>query len=560
MNIKDFDKYIEPKILSRGREYYNDGCIMSLEYDEDSDEWIAEISGSEDYTIIIKLSETGDILAASCDCPYDFGMYCKHQAAVFYSLRKSWGETPAIPKEEEKASENKPAKIKFEDMLKKTEKDELISFLTEYASENRKFKSEFMLRFADKFMDKSDIFSYARNLIKSSFTGLVHNGYIEYHDAPKVVQGAKKVLQIAEDEDNQVTAVSLCIIVLDEMLSAESNYNSEGYCYGMAEQATELLDEIVASFIEDTDALKTIFALLTAHISNDKINGFFEFKIDILEMFTPLCGIKYIREGVEKYIKIFETQAKLDYNKKALQELRYKIILEYDGKKSANAFINNNLENDKFREIAVDSAIKKKDYDQALALCSDAEKQDKNYRGPSKWRKLRYDIYETTGNTAEQKKLAYEFTADGKFEYYLKLKKLYAGDTEDTGEWHQILGDILAAVTVPYPKSIYPEILIHEKMKPELLEYCKARKNSIIEYHKHFLPDYKDEANEIFKEYLQHRAANAGDRKQYSEVCDIIKIYAKACGKKNADEIIRDFKRQNVKRPAFIDELGKIKI
>ena len=30
MNIKDFEKYIDSKILSRGREYYNDGSKSSL--------------------------------------------------------------------------------------------------------------------------------------------------------------------------------------------------------------------------------------------------------------------------------------------------------------------------------------------------------------------------------------------------------------------------------------------------------------------------------------------------------------------------------------------------
>ena len=300
MNIQDFEKSIESKIVLRGREYYNSGCIMSLVYDEDDDEWIAEISGSDDYTVTVRLSETGDILATSCSCPYDYGMYCKHQAAVFYSLRKSWGETSAI---KEKADTKKSSQMKFEDMLKKIEKDELISFLTEHASENKRFKSEFMLRFADKFMDKSDILSYARNLIKSSFTGLVHNGYIEYHDAPKVVQGAEKVLQIAENESNQGTSVNLCIIVLEEMINAESNYNTERYCYGTAEQAMKLLDKIVSSFTEDTDELKRVFALLMSYISDSEIYDFSEFKFNIFKMFVVRCKVQNsIKKVKEKWV------------------------------------------------------------------------------------------------------------------------------------------------------------------------------------------------------------------------------------------------------------------
>ena len=241
--------------------------------------------------------------------------------------------------------------------------------------------------------------------------------------------------------------------------------------------------------------------------------------------------------------------------------MQYEIISEFDGEESAHEFINSHLENDKFRETAIEYAINKKDYHKALGLCSEAEKQGGNYRGQTdKWKKLRYKIYEETGNTDDQKKLAHEFTLDGEFEYYLKLRNLYAGNSEDTGEWHQVFDDILSAVIKPYPKSIYTEILIHENMKPELLEYCKNSEQTIVNYYQHLLPDYKDEVNEIFKEYLMRTASQASDRGKYKEVCGLIKKYAKVCGNQNAIEIVREFKSQYVKRPAFIDELGKIKI
>ncbi|MCL2815670.1 MAG: SWIM zinc finger family protein [Oscillospiraceae bacterium] len=554
MNIKDFEKHIDPTILSRGLDYYKNKYITALEYDEDDGEWVAEVSGSDDYTVTVKLSETGDIFDSYCDCPYDYGGYCKHQAAVFYLIRKHLEGTAKKPPGQ------KPPKVKFEDMLNKIEKDELISFLTEYAAENKKFKSEFMLKFADRFLDKSNIMSYAKNLIKSSFTGLVHNGYIEYHDAPKVVRGAEKVLEIAKNENDQYKAVGLCIIVIEEMLRAESEYNTERYCYGTAEQALDLLERIVDSFTKDTDELKRIFAFLTAFISDNKTHGFSEFNIDILNMFVPLCGIKYIREGVEKYIKIIENQTTQDHRKNEMQELRYAIISKFDGKKAALEFIYSHLENDKFREMAIEHALSAKDYDKALDLCFDAEKKNPNYRGRSKWKYTRYNIYEKNGDRNGQKELAYEFAVGGEFEYYLKLRKLYADNSKDTGEWHRIFDEILASVSESYPKRIYTDILIHEKMKPELLEYCAKHISTITEFHSHLLPDYKNEVNEIFTAYLKKSASQASDRRQYSEVCALIKKYAKICGKKNASEIIQEFKSLYAKRPAFVDELRKMEM
>ena len=53
MNIKDFEKHIEQKILSRGLDYFKQNCITSLE--NDGNDWTAEVEGSEDYDYKIKI-------------------------------------------------------------------------------------------------------------------------------------------------------------------------------------------------------------------------------------------------------------------------------------------------------------------------------------------------------------------------------------------------------------------------------------------------------------------------------------------------------------------------
>jgi uncharacterized Zn finger protein len=86
MNIKDFESQIDSKILSRGRAYHRSGYISSLEYD--NGEWVADVEGSDNYTVTARLSDNGDIEDTFCDCPYDWGEYCKHQVAVFFALRE----------------------------------------------------------------------------------------------------------------------------------------------------------------------------------------------------------------------------------------------------------------------------------------------------------------------------------------------------------------------------------------------------------------------------------------------------------------------------------------
>jgi len=184
MNIKDFEKHIEKKILSRGLEYYQRKYIMSLEFDDDDNEWIAEVSGSDYYTVIVKLSDSGDIIKSSCDCPYDYGIYCKHQAAVFYAIRKEL-ETGGDKNNRTQKKE------KFEDVLNKADPKELTDFLIKYAAKDRNFKREFMLNFS---VDKSDVLTYAKNLIDFSIKKVSNRGFVEYDDTDEAVEGAEILL------------------------------------------------------------------------------------------------------------------------------------------------------------------------------------------------------------------------------------------------------------------------------------------------------------------------------------------------------------------------------
>ena len=85
MTINDFEKHIAPAILKRGRDYFNNGHVGEL--DENDNFWTAEVYGSDDYLVEIRLNEQGEIYKYTCDCPYD-GIVCKHVAAVCFAIRE----------------------------------------------------------------------------------------------------------------------------------------------------------------------------------------------------------------------------------------------------------------------------------------------------------------------------------------------------------------------------------------------------------------------------------------------------------------------------------------
>lgn len=86
MKLDDFENFIEDKILDRGQSYYRNGYIDEVEEVEEG-EYNATVSGSSEYTVNICLNEYGTVYHHDCDCPYDWGNFCKHEAAVLYYIR-----------------------------------------------------------------------------------------------------------------------------------------------------------------------------------------------------------------------------------------------------------------------------------------------------------------------------------------------------------------------------------------------------------------------------------------------------------------------------------------
>jgi hypothetical protein len=244
-----------------------------------------------------------------------------------------------------------------------------------------------------------------------------------------------------------------------------------------------------------------------------------------------------------------------NYRRKELQTFRHDLILKLDGKKAADAYIKEHLDNAHFRKIAIEKAISRREYSEALKLCKDGEKADEKYAGTlSGWKHLRYGIYEKTGDVAGQKELARELTLDGDFDFFTKLKKLYASD-----EWQSVLQALLPKLNSrTHYGGIYLKVLIHEKLKAQTLEYCKKYPHSLIDLYPHLLPEYKADLDGMFTKSIMDSASYAANRKAYAGVCDIIRHYAKACGHEGARTIRRKLLEKHCRQPAFVDELKKI--
>ncbi len=245
------------------------------------------------------------------------------------------------------------------------------------------------------------------------------------------------------------------------------------------------------------------------------------------------------------------------YEIERVKLLQLNLIEQFEDEDTAFAFIYDNIKYPKFRERAILYHLDKENYNQVIELCEEGENTDDRYQGLiSKWKKYRAEAYEALEDTEKERELKMEFLLGGEFEYYQDLKHhLYEAD-----EWEKVLGEILSTFEKQrHPDSAYVEILKEEKLYDRLLNYTNQRPSEIQTLFPYLIEDYFDEVNKIYQQFIKTEAERATDRKKYKKVCKLIKSYKKVCSEINAHKLISELEKEYERRPAFIDELEKIK-
>lgn len=574
MNLNNFESYIDRIIYLRGYDYYENDYVNFVKETE-TNVYVAEVEGTETYTVDVELDDSLNIVETLCDCPYDMGEFCKHQVAVFLTLKDIKNSVSGEKNSKGKQISNEgqeaknPKRMKNEEpgidqILSARTKEELIDFLIEIAAENEEVKQRILLELDDG-DDEEDILKAVSLIHTYIRNNSDRHGFVNYRDTDNAVYGAELVLEKAEtavDEENVVHAVNLALCVVREMVDLIQNADdSSGTIGGVIEHGFSLIEEI----IEDTEISpfekRTIFESLIKEASHRRYDGWTDWRLNYLESASRLSDTPELRNKLENQMSIFAKNEDIDswsgsYFAEKVNQIRYNMILQNDGEQKALEFIDQNLQFSSFRKMTIDRAMQNKDYDQVIKLTLDGEAKDKNLRGlVNDWREYRYKAYKLLGKLDGQRGVAMDFILDGSFEYYKELKNTYSID-----EWVGVYPKIIFLIENQNRSysNIYTEILIEEGEKEKLLEYVKKSPSSVESYYKHLIPEFKEEVYELFIKYIEQAALRANDRRGYQGVCAIIRNLKKAGGKEQALDIKQKLFNLYAKRPAFRDELTRV--
>ncbi len=139
MLLDDFENYIEPKILERGLDYYENGHIPKVEKVSEN-EFSAIACGNRRYNIYVKLGGR-NIIEQRCNCPYDWSDVCKHAVAVFYKLS---------------AGDFTDSAEKLREILGNLTYKTLRNFVDDLLKKDRDFRNEFLRKFDKDFEEDED--------------------------------------------------------------------------------------------------------------------------------------------------------------------------------------------------------------------------------------------------------------------------------------------------------------------------------------------------------------------------------------------------------------------
>jgi hypothetical protein len=337
--------------------------------------------------------------------------------------------------------------------------------------------------------------------------------------------------------------------------------SSSGWLTETIERASGVLQNICTQISKDSDDAKYIVQHGLKDVFYKDYDGWDYFPYGILR-----CIAKFANKTNEP--KILEVLSQIDEKHKSeysyhrqntLQLLvKYEMTLALDGKQAAETFLQENINDDAFRMIAINNAITDKNLDHAEILCRDriaTEKYSNSpYTRPSRWDYKLYEVVTFLGDIDKQieaaKRILFLFDTD----YYETLKQLYI----KYGNWEREKPLLLKSISEELPDREYMTVLSVEGETRLLLEKVKQNPQYSLKYGKQLAKEYPAQTYALIVDEIRNQAAASNTRAHYRGVCSSIKKLFDFGGKDKSLAIISELKEAYLRRPAFLEELGSI--
>jgi len=432
-------------------------------------------------------------------------------------------------------------------LLEKLDRDELLDFLEEYTKNDTKLANALNVRFVEPEFEYELI--KIKNLIDNALDGVSDYsvrdswGNVSFYTGDIIEEIHQRT-----DQGHIRIAFAEVELLYRKLLSlfeyqGECEISDEaGYCLSMM---SDIADKAIS-----TDDKKYIFkqCIKMSELKDGKDYGA-DYEDELLKIAAKFATTEN-RMELERALARFDSS----WREEEIKLIHLGLIQKFDGEKSAECFIYENLRCPKIREIAFVKSINNKNYAEAERLCIEALSIDNRHFGISPWIYKLYSVYEETGNIADMEKTAKKILFCGDLTYYEKLKTQLIRQKTWDNQYTALLSE--CAATLSY--TMYMEILEKEHEHKLLLKELEKHTSQVYNYGKILVEKYPSDVSRIFNSQINTEADAANKRERYRDVCLHIVQFSNSGCKTDAARLVMELKDRYKHRPAFVDELTKI--
>lgn len=580
VTISNFERYVLPKILARGEDYYDSGAVLGIE-EESPGEWFATVCGTEHYEVTVSLA--GDEIAEwECDCPYD-GNICKHVVATLLAIRDNRSKTDCFLSAKEVdarmnilgQSVSEIVKDKeVEQVLRFVESDKLSGFVLQYASSHSDFKSALIEAFLPKKPTKkvdyrSEIESCFNSLYRKNFKkGRYYEPEIDWDELSdkieKYLTKATLLFQRQALEEAATIALQILHSIGGHYIEEDFLYNDGYIDFGIScEGAGDLLLKVV-QHSDTSQALKE--NILSEIIQIGKMATYREY--DIFDMDDLIQQIMLSVQSKEEALAtvnqlIMEKKEHWDLYKLVIRKIE--ILKELGKTAEVETTISEFLYLPEIRRQEITKLLEGKCYEKAIGMLNEgiviAERAGE-LGIVGEWQEQLLSIYEEMHDVAkiiEMCRLLFIHT-DGSLGYYHKLKSLVP-----SVDWKEYLNALMQETTFyDYwgTGNNKAEIYIEEKDYDKLFGYLSAleyrRLDALLQYASHLNATHSSQILPLFTDDLRTYAEKNLGRNHYEYIARVLRGMRKLNGGKEVvKQLVEEFRVLYKRRPAMMQELGE---
>ena len=365
MNIKNFETGITNVILKRGRDYFRRGHVVNL-YEKTDMNWRAEVDGTYKYAVVIELNEDGEVMDSSCDCPYDWEKYCKHEAAVFFALQE-------VINDQRKTVKKETATL--QQLLQTKNKEELIQLILDLSSNNSRIYNQ-LLREENQL--ENDVKSVEK-IILYHIDKAKDNGFINYSKVLEALEGVYLALdQVKEmlEASQYEPAIELSLVSLKHTVGVLNNADdSSGDIGGVIENSLWYIEEAVKKGVRNWSRKEknTVFSKVINEATDNQLDGWADWRYHLLTTGVYFCTEPRIKTQLNKVLESLLGQIKNKswedkYNRGKLKAIQFKVISQSKDTEAIEEFLLANLADSNIRNQAILYSLDKREFQQVLQL------------------------------------------------------------------------------------------------------------------------------------------------------------------------------------------------